>query len=68
MPAPPLPIPDPVQSLLSGIGDGEEELVANLLNEESPELKVIIAVGASVVVTAGGCVACWLCGLDPLGR
>lgn len=56
-----------LQNLLSGVGDGEEELFNSLLMEEAGESKVVVALIAGVAVSAGAVFVCWLCGLDPLG-
>lgn len=68
------PAPDPyraagqrLQNLLSGVGDGEEELFNSLLMEEAGESKVVVALIAGLAVSAGAVFVCWLCGLDPLG-
>jgi hypothetical protein len=56
-----------LERLLAGAGDGEEELLNNLLMEESVDRKVFIAALAGVGISTVACVACWCCGLDPVG-
>ncbi|KAG7670447.1 hypothetical protein Ndes2526A_g00201 [Nannochloris sp. 'desiccata'] len=56
-----------LERLLAGAGDGEEELLNNLLMEESVDRKVFIAALAGVGISTVACIACWACGLDPVG-
>jgi len=56
-----------LERLLAGAGDGEEELLNNLLMEENVDRKVFIAALAGVGISTVACVACWACGLDPVG-
>ena len=56
-----------LQSLLSGLGDGEEELLNMMLMEESVDRKVTIALIAGIGISTVACFGCWICGLDPAG-
>lgn len=56
-----------LESLLAGVGDGEEELLNSILREETAEKKLLVALSAGGIISAGACLACWLCGLDPMG-
>eukprot|EP00887_Chlorella_sp_A99_P002428 scaffold10.g2428.t1 len=56
-----------LQSLLNGVGDGEEELFSQTLFDESPETKVQLAVAAGAAICCGCWLACSVCGLDPAG-
>jgi hypothetical protein len=56
-----------LERLLAGAGDGEEELLNSLLMEEDVDRKVFIAALAGVGISTVACVACWACGLDPVG-
>jgi hypothetical protein len=56
-----------LERLLAGAGDGEEELLNNLLMEENVDRKVFIAALAGVGISTVACIACWACGLDPVG-
>ncbi|KAL4440328.1 hypothetical protein ABPG75_003329 [Micractinium tetrahymenae] len=68
------PPPDPYQlagqrlrSLLCGVGDGEEEMLNSMLEEQPAEQKLALCLLASGLVSGGAAFVCWLCGLDPLG-
>ncbi|KAL4429002.1 hypothetical protein ABPG77_006041 [Micractinium sp. CCAP 211/92] len=68
------PAPDPYQlagqrlrNLLSGVGDGEEEMLNSMLEEQPAEQKLALCLLASGLVSGGAALVCWLCGLDPLG-
>lgn len=56
-----------LQKLLSGIGDGEEELAKQLLEQEPPQSKVFMAVIASSCIATVAQLLCWLGGADPWG-
>jgi hypothetical protein len=56
-----------LQSLLAGVGGGEEELLSSMLREESADKKILVALTAAGILSGGAGLACWLCGLDPLG-
>lgn len=68
------PEPDPYQlagqrlrSLLTGVGDGEEEMLNSMLEEQPAEQKLALCLLASGLISGGAAFVCWLCGLDPLG-
>eukprot|EP00878_Enallax_costatus_P006032 GHUV01006328.1.p1 GENE.GHUV01006328.1~~GHUV01006328.1.p1 ORF type:complete len:263 (+),score=62.53 GHUV01006328.1:198-986(+) len=56
-----------LQSLINGVGDGEEELYYNMLLEEDPTNKLSINAVLGAVVLAGSAAICWLCDADPAG-
>lgn len=56
-----------LQNLLSGVGDGEEEFLSQMLESESPEYKLTLCLAAGAVLSAVACGVCWLAGADPLG-
>jgi hypothetical protein len=53
--------------LLSGIGDGEDEMLDNMLMEQSVDKKLALAVLAGTIVSAASVLGCVFLGLDPLG-
>lgn len=56
-----------LRSLLSGVGDGEEELLNNMLEEQPAWQKLGLCALAAAAISGGAALVCWLCGLDPLG-
>lgn len=56
-----------LESLISGVGDGEEELFANMLLEEDAESKLSVNAAVGAVVLVASATICWLCGKDPAG-
>lgn len=56
-----------LRSLLNGVGDGEEEMLNSMLEEQAPEQKLMLCLLASGLVSAAAAAVCFLCGLDPLG-
>ncbi|DBB17711.1 hypothetical protein WJX82_007257 [Trebouxia sp. C0006] len=56
-----------LQSLLSGIGDGEEEVLESYLSEQAPETKMSLSLLAGGVMSSGALALCWLTGSDPWG-
>uniref|UniRef100_A0A383V7Z6 Uncharacterized protein n=1 Tax=Tetradesmus obliquus TaxID=3088 RepID=A0A383V7Z6_TETOB len=56
-----------LESLLCGVGDGEDELYYNLLLEEEPGHKLQVNALLGAVVLAASTAICWLCGKDPAG-
>ena len=56
-----------LESLLAGVGDGEDELLNMMLMEESVDRKVFIAALAGTGIATASFVVCWLCGIDPVG-
>ncbi|EFN54080.1 hypothetical protein CHLNCDRAFT_136198 [Chlorella variabilis] len=56
-----------LRSLLNGVGDGEEEMLNNLLEEQPASSKLALCLLAGGLISAGAAVVCWLCGLDPAG-
>lgn len=53
--------------LLSGIGDGEDELLDSMLMEQSVEKKIGLAVLAGSLVCGAAVLSCLFLDLDPLG-
>lgn len=56
-----------LQSLLSGIGDGEEEVLESYLSEQAPEFRMSLSLLAGGVISSGALALCWLTGSDPWG-
>ncbi|KAK9813148.1 hypothetical protein WJX72_009864 [[Myrmecia] bisecta] len=56
-----------LQNLLSGVGDGEEELLQNMLSSEPAETKLLLSLLSGGVITVAALGVCWLCGTDPTG-
>ncbi|GMH40657.1 hypothetical protein BSKO_08561 [Bryopsis sp. KO-2023] len=56
-----------LDNLLSGVGDGEDELLNNVLASQPAPSKLMLSTCAGVIVITACTVACWLCGNDPLG-
>ncbi|PSC67853.1 ABC transporter ATP-binding permease [Micractinium conductrix] len=56
-----------LRTLLNGVGDGEEEMMNSMLEEQPPQQKLAMCLLASGLVTGGAALVCVLCGLDPLG-
>lgn len=56
-----------MQNLLSGVGDGELELVDTILREESGLSKLLFGVAGGGVLTFVAYLICSLCNVDPWG-
>lgn len=56
-----------LQSLLKGVGDGEEELFLTMFSEETADTKVLLHTAAGVLVLFGAFLLCVLIKSDPLG-
>lgn len=56
-----------LQSLLKGVGDGEEELLSSTLAESGPDEKLQVNVVLGGGITVAAFFICWLCGKDPWG-
>lgn len=56
-----------LRSLLAGVGDGEDELLNSMLEEEPAANKLALCTLAAAAISGGAAVVCWVCGLDPLG-
>ncbi|KAL3140555.1 hypothetical protein ABBQ32_005134 [Trebouxia sp. C0010 RCD-2024] len=56
-----------LQNLLSGVGDGEEEVLEAFLSEQAPEFKIGLSLLTAGVITSGALALCWLTGSDPWG-
>lgn len=56
-----------LQSLLSGVGDGEEEMLNSMLMNETVEFKVTSALIAGTFISVLSYSFCWIADLDPFG-
>lgn len=56
-----------LRNLLNGVGDGEEEMLNNMLEEQPAEEKMAMCLFAGGLISTAAAAVCWLCGLDPLG-
>jgi hypothetical protein len=56
-----------LRSLLAGVGDGEDELLNSMLEEEPAASKLVLCTLAAAAISGGAALVCWVCGLDPLG-
>lgn len=56
-----------LQNLLSGVGDGETEMINDVLLRESGLLKIGLAGIAASLIVGTAAVVCWLSGTDLLG-
>lgn len=56
-----------LHNLLAAVGDGEQELVLQAIQEENSELKVSMVITASAILASAAQLVCWLVGVDIWG-
>lgn len=56
-----------LQNLLLGVGDGEDELMMSLIEEQTPREKIFLSLIAGSAITGAALFLCWLGEIDPLG-